>query len=103
MAVAGDKSAAKALMSAAGVPVVPGYHGEEQEEERLQVNGAEVWVGAFIVSDCVVSADAFWGCRSRGEATGERGGGMGWGLGFLSLHARIRVGEQEHEERMQMG
>ncbi|GFR43476.1 hypothetical protein Agub_g4560 [Astrephomene gubernaculifera] len=31
----GDKSAAKAIMQAAGVPVVPGYHGEDQSEERL--------------------------------------------------------------------
>jgi 3-methylcrotonyl-CoA carboxylase alpha subunit len=30
----GDKSQAKAIMSAAGVPVVPGYHGEEQEQAR---------------------------------------------------------------------
>ena len=35
--LAGDKSAAKALMSSAGVPVVPGYHGEDQSEGRLQV------------------------------------------------------------------
>ncbi len=33
----GDKSEAKALMSSAGVPVVPGYHGEEQAEDKLQV------------------------------------------------------------------
>lgn len=31
----GDKSEAKALMSAAGVPVVPGYLGEEQDAEAL--------------------------------------------------------------------
>ncbi|MEO8223234.1 MAG: biotin carboxylase N-terminal domain-containing protein [Gammaproteobacteria bacterium] len=31
----GSKSAAKALMAAAGIPVVPGYHGEDQSEERL--------------------------------------------------------------------
>src|SRR5712691_6996960 len=31
----GSKAAAKALMEAHGVPVVPGYHGEEQEERRL--------------------------------------------------------------------
>lgn len=30
----GDKSRAKALMQGAGVPVVPGYHGEEQGEDR---------------------------------------------------------------------
>uniref|UniRef100_A0A7S0R532 Uncharacterized protein n=1 Tax=Chlamydomonas leiostraca TaxID=1034604 RepID=A0A7S0R532_9CHLO len=31
----GDKAAAKAIMTAAGVPVVPGYHGEDQSEARL--------------------------------------------------------------------
>ena len=28
---AGDKSRAKAMMSAAQVPVVPGYHGQQQD------------------------------------------------------------------------
>jgi len=31
----GSKSAAKALMEAAGVPVVPGYHGDDQSPARL--------------------------------------------------------------------
>lgn len=31
-----SKSAAKALMEAAGVPVVPGYHGDEQHPHRLE-------------------------------------------------------------------
>ena len=31
----GGKSEAKALMTEAGVPVVPGYHGDEQAEKRL--------------------------------------------------------------------
>ncbi|GAB4816461.1 hypothetical protein N2152v2_003507 [Parachlorella kessleri] len=38
----GDKSAAKALMSSAGVPVVPGYHGEDQAEGRLQEEAGRV-------------------------------------------------------------
>ncbi|WP_291989290.1 acetyl/propionyl/methylcrotonyl-CoA carboxylase subunit alpha [Candidatus Accumulibacter sp. ACC007] len=33
----GSKSAAKAIMSAAGVPVTPGYHGDDQEAELLRV------------------------------------------------------------------
>ena len=33
-AYTGDKSEAKALMSAADVPVVPGYHGEQQDTSR---------------------------------------------------------------------
>ena len=32
----GDKSEAKALMAAAGVPVVPGYHGEDQDARVLK-------------------------------------------------------------------
>jgi 3-methylcrotonyl-CoA carboxylase alpha subunit len=32
----GSKSQAKALMQAAGVPLAPGYHGDDQEPERLQ-------------------------------------------------------------------
>ena len=35
IAAMGDKAAAKARMAAAGVPVVPGYHGEDQSDERL--------------------------------------------------------------------
>jgi 3-methylcrotonyl-CoA carboxylase alpha subunit len=31
----GGKSEAKALMAKAGVPIVPGYHGDEQSEKRL--------------------------------------------------------------------
>ncbi|HEX7967895.1 MAG TPA: biotin carboxylase N-terminal domain-containing protein, partial [Stellaceae bacterium] len=31
----GSKAAAKALMEKAGVPLVPGYHGEAQDEKRL--------------------------------------------------------------------
>ncbi|WP_096786137.1 biotin carboxylase N-terminal domain-containing protein [Rhodobacter sp. CZR27] len=37
----GLKDAAKALMAKAGVPVVPGYHGEDQEPEHLAVMAAE--------------------------------------------------------------
>jgi len=33
----GNKSEAKALMSAAGVPVVPGYHGQDQSPPRSGV------------------------------------------------------------------
>ncbi|KAF6259823.1 carbamoyl-phosphate synthase L chain, ATP binding domain-containing protein, partial [Scenedesmus sp. NREL 46B-D3] len=38
----GDKSQAKAIMSAAGVPVVPGYHGVEQEQARLEAEAESV-------------------------------------------------------------
>ncbi len=38
----GDKSAAKARMRAAGVPVVPGYEGEEQSLERFTAEAAAI-------------------------------------------------------------
>lgn len=38
----GDKSKAKSTMENAGVPVVPGYHGEEQSEEYLLQQAIEV-------------------------------------------------------------
>ena len=31
LSFAGNKSEAKALMAGAGVPVVPGYHGDDQD------------------------------------------------------------------------
>ncbi|TDT41383.1 3-methylcrotonyl-CoA carboxylase alpha subunit [Halospina denitrificans] len=36
IAAMGDKTAAKTLMENAGVPLVPGYHGEDQSLERLK-------------------------------------------------------------------
>lgn len=38
----GSKSAAKSLMEQAGVPLVPGYHGEEQSLERFQQAAQEI-------------------------------------------------------------
>jgi 3-methylcrotonyl-CoA carboxylase alpha subunit len=38
----GDKSAAKALMEGAGVPVVPGYHGAEQDDAIFAAEAARI-------------------------------------------------------------
>jgi 3-methylcrotonyl-CoA carboxylase alpha subunit len=38
----GLKDAAKALMTAAGVPVVPGYHGAAQDDDRLAAEAAAI-------------------------------------------------------------
>jgi len=38
----GSKAESKALMEAAGVPVVPGYHGEDQGEDRLVAEAARI-------------------------------------------------------------
>jgi 3-methylcrotonyl-CoA carboxylase alpha subunit len=42
IAAMGSKSAAKSIMSAAGVPVVPGYHGDDQDEALLAREAARV-------------------------------------------------------------
>ena len=38
----GNKSAAKALMDAANVPIVPGYHGDDQDDATLENAAAEI-------------------------------------------------------------
>jgi 3-methylcrotonyl-CoA carboxylase alpha subunit len=38
----GDKAKAKALMAEAGVPIVPGYFGEDQDPRRLAVEAARI-------------------------------------------------------------
>ncbi len=38
----GSKSAAKALMAASGVPIVPGYHGEDQSDDIFAAEAARI-------------------------------------------------------------
>ena len=42
IAAMGDKAAAKRLMEKAGVPLVPGYHGEEQDPAHLEKEAARI-------------------------------------------------------------
>ena len=42
IAAMGDKSAAKRLMEKAGVPLVPGYHGEQQDAALLEKEAARI-------------------------------------------------------------
>jgi 3-methylcrotonyl-CoA carboxylase alpha subunit len=42
IAAMGDKAAAKRLMEKAGVPLVPGYHGEDQDAARLEKEAAKI-------------------------------------------------------------
>src|SRR5712671_7203540 len=42
IAAMGDKSAAKRLMEKAGVPLVPGYHGEKQDDVLLEKEAARI-------------------------------------------------------------
>ncbi|MCH8498609.1 MAG: ATP-grasp domain-containing protein [Marinobacter sp.] len=42
IAAMGSKSAAKALMEQAGIPLVPGYHGDDQRLERFQAEAPRI-------------------------------------------------------------
>src|SRR5258705_7375047 len=48
IAAMGDKSAAKRLMEKAGVPLVPGYHGENQDPAFLKKEADKVGYPALI-------------------------------------------------------
>ena len=78
----GSKAEAKALMAKAGVPVVPGYHGEEQGDSRLtqeaRAIGYPVLVkasaggggkGMRIVQDERALAEALAGARREAKAS----------------------------------
>jgi 3-methylcrotonyl-CoA carboxylase alpha subunit len=42
IAAMGSKSAAKSIMDEAGVPLVPGYHGQDQDEEKLRAEAERI-------------------------------------------------------------
>ncbi|MBZ9568591.1 acetyl/propionyl/methylcrotonyl-CoA carboxylase subunit alpha [Modicisalibacter tunisiensis] len=42
IAAMGDKSAAKARMETAGVPLVPGYHGDDQDDDHLRAEAERI-------------------------------------------------------------
>jgi 3-methylcrotonyl-CoA carboxylase alpha subunit len=82
----GSKAAAKALMAEAGVPLVPGYHGEEQSEARLTAEAARIGFpllvkasaggggkGMKLAEDPAALADAL--SLARGEALSAFGDG----------------------------
>ncbi|MFO1105982.1 MAG: biotin carboxylase N-terminal domain-containing protein [Amaricoccus sp.] len=78
----GLKDAAKALMAAAGVPVVPGYHGPRQEADFLAAQAARIGYpvlikaraggggkGMRLVEDPADFADALAGAQREGQAS----------------------------------
>ena len=82
MRAMGLKDAAKRLMAEAGVPVVPGYHGEEQTPERLAAEAGAVGYPVLIkaraggggkgmrrVESPDAFADALAAARREGEAS----------------------------------
>jgi 3-methylcrotonyl-CoA carboxylase alpha subunit len=78
----GSKSAAKRIMEGAGVPLVPGYHGEDQTPDRLAAEAARIgWPvlvkptaggggkGMRAVSDAASFADALAGAKREALAS----------------------------------
>ncbi len=66
IAAMGDKSAAKARMDAAGVPLVPGYHGDDQANEHLQAEAERIGYPVLLKASA--------GGGGKGMRVVERGG-----------------------------
>lgn len=82
IAAMGSKSAAKALMERAGVPLVPGYHGENQDpqflREQADAIGYPVLIkasaggggkGMRVVEESAAFADALASCQREASAS----------------------------------
>jgi len=67
IAAMGSKSAAKALMDKAGVPLVPGYHGERQESEFLRAQAERIGYPVLI------KASAGGGWQGHAPGRSQRG------------------------------
>ncbi len=81
----GSKSAAKALMERAGVPLVPGYHGEDQDPALLAREAARI---GFPV---LVKASA--GGGGKGMRVVEDAAGFAEGLALAQGEARASFGD----------
>ncbi len=79
----GSKSAAKTLMARAGVPLVPGYHGEDQEPALLEREAVRIGYPVLIKAS---AGGGRQGHAGRGAAVRLRRrprGGPGRGSGFV--------------------
>lgn len=112
----GSKSAAKAVARAHGVPVLPGYDGGDQRDERLLAEGARIGVplmvkaaaggggrGMRLVTDLARLPEAVRSARSEAEAA--------FGSGELLLeralldprHVEVQVFADVHGEVVHLG
>ncbi len=82
IAAMGSKSAAKALMEKAGVPLVPGYHGQDQDPALLQAKADEIGYpvlikasaggggkGMRVVESAAAFADALASCKREASSS----------------------------------
>ena len=89
IAAMGDKSAAKRLMEKAGVPLVPGYHGENQDPAFLQKEADKIGYPVLI------KASAGGGGKGMrivdGRAGLRRGARIGQARGEIRVRRRPRA------------
>ena len=83
----GLKDAAKARMAEAGVPVVPGYHGSDQADERLAAEAASIGYPVII--------KAVAGGGGKGMRIVEDAGGFAEGLASARAEAQAAFGNAD--------
>lgn len=82
IAAMGSKSAAKLIMEKASVPLIPGYHGDDQSDERLQAEADRIAYpllikaafggggkGMRVVETSAAFIDALHSCRREAQAS----------------------------------
>ena len=79
----GLKDAAKKLMEEAGVPVVPGYHGAEQDSDHLKAEAEKIGYPVLI--------KAVAGGGGKGDAAGREGRGFSGRAGKCARRGEDRV------------
>ena len=87
----GSKSGSKALMEKAGVPLVPGYHGEDQDEAMLSKSADKI---GFPV---LVKASA--GGGGRGMRVVRSAAELGAGHRQRQARGQGRVRRRPHADR----
>ncbi|MFN7009157.1 MAG: biotin carboxylase N-terminal domain-containing protein [Allorhizobium sp.] len=83
----GGKSAAKALMEKAGVPLVPGYHGDDQSLERLTAEADRIGYPVLIKASA--------GGGGKGMRIVERPGDLAAALAGASREALASFGDAQ--------
>ena len=81
----GSKSAAKALMEQAGVPLVPGYHGADQSPDRLRAAAEAIGYPLLIKASA--------GGGGKGMKVVETAAGLEEGLALAKGEARSAFGD----------
>ncbi len=112
----GDKAHAKQLMRAAGVPCVPGYDGQEQDEATLRMQADAIGYPLMIKATAggggrgmrlVASADAFDAALASARSEASSAFGLGTVLLERAIseprHVEIQIFADEHGHVVHLG